>query len=148
MSQPLEAQNLLPGEDRFAVPVPEPASAGDRFLASLLDAFIGGAPAFIPVVGWIWAFLYFWTKDALPFLHGQSVGKKVIGIRVVSAETGKPIKGDYSAALTRQLSLFIPVFGFFDALMVLSSDRRRMGDKWAKTIVVKNTPLLDEEARA
>jgi uncharacterized RDD family membrane protein YckC len=113
----------------------------------LLDGIVGGVPALIPIVGWIWAIVYSFTKDALPFLNGQSVGKKAMGLRVVNVETGKPIKGDYGAAMTRQLSLFIPFFGFVDACMVLSSEGRRFGDKWAKTMVVKNTPALDQEAK-
>ena len=147
MSQPTPASSIVSAEARFPAQARELASAGERFLASFLDVIVAGVPAFIPVAGWIWAILYIWTKDALPFLGGQSVGKKVVGLRVVSLETGKPIKGDYGAAITRQLSLAIPFFGFVDACMVFSSERRRFGDKWAKTVVVKNTPTLDLEAK-
>jgi uncharacterized RDD family membrane protein YckC len=147
MSQPTPAPSIVSAESRFPAQTRELASAGERFLASFLDVIVAGVPAFIPVAGWIWAILYIWTKDALPFLGGQSVGKKVVGLRVVSLETGKPIKGDYGAAITRQLSLAIPFFGFVDACMVFSSERRRFGDKWAKTVVVKNTPTLDLEAK-
>jgi uncharacterized RDD family membrane protein YckC len=147
MSQPFQTPSVVSAESRFPAPAPEPATAGSRFLANLLDGIVGGVPALIPIVGWIWAILYSFTKDALPFLGGQSVGKKVMGLRVVNVETGKPIKGDYGTAITRQLSLFIPFFGFVDACMVFSSEGRRFGDKWAKTVVVKNTPALDQEAK-
>jgi uncharacterized RDD family membrane protein YckC len=147
MSQPLPTPGVVSAESRFPAPARELASAGQRFLASLLDVIVAGVPAFIPVVGWIWAILYIWTKDALPFLGGQSVGKKVLGVRVVNLETGKPIKGDYGAAITRQLSLAIPVFGLVDACMVFSSECRRFGDKWAGTVVVKNNPALDLMAK-
>jgi uncharacterized RDD family membrane protein YckC len=147
MSQPQEMPNIVSAESRFPSPANEPASAGQRFLACLLDGIIAGVPAFIPVVGWIWAILYIWTKDALPFLGGQSVGKRVLGLRVINLESGKPIKGDFGAAIVRQLSLFIPFFGFVDACMVFSSDGRRFGDKWAKTLVVKNNPALDLAAK-
>ena len=147
MSQPLPTSSVVTAESRFPAPARELATAGERFLANLLDAFVALVPAFIPIAGWIWAILYMWTKDALPFLGGQSVGKKALRIRVVNLETGKPIKGDYGAALVRQLSLAIPFFGFFDACMVFSAERRRFGDKWAKTVVVKNNPSLDLEAK-
>ena len=147
MSQPLPTPSIVSAESRFPAPARELASPGQRFLASLLDGIVAGVPAFIPIAGWIWAILYIWTKDALPFLGGQSVGKKVLGLRVVNLETGKPIKGDYGAALTRQLSLAIPFFGLVDACMVFSSEGRRFGDKWAKTVVVKNNPALDLEAK-
>jgi uncharacterized RDD family membrane protein YckC len=150
MSQPVQAPSLVSAEERFAASVPshELASAGDRLLASLLDGFVAGIPILIPILGWIWAFVYTWTKDALPFLGGQSLGKRAMGIRVVNVNTGKPIKNDYGAAIIRQLSLMIPLFGIVDVCMVLSSERRRFGDKWAKTIVVKNNPALDAEAKS
>jgi len=147
MSQPQETPNIVSAESRFPAPANELASAGQRFLASFLDVIVAGVPAFIPIAGWIWAILYTWTKDALPFLGGQSVGKKVLGLRVINLETGKPIKGDYGAAIVRQLSLVIPFFGFVDACMVFSSERRRFGDKWAKTVVVRNNPALDLVAK-
>jgi len=147
MSQPLSTPNVVSAESRFPAPAHAPATAGQRFLACLLDGIVAGVPAFIPVIGWIWAILYIWTKDALPFLGGQSIGKKVVGLRVIHLETGKPIKGDYGAAITRQLSLAIPFFGFVDACMVFSSESRRFGDKWAGTIVVKNSPALDLQAK-
>jgi uncharacterized RDD family membrane protein YckC len=147
MSQPLQTPSVVSAESRFPAPASEPATAGARFLASCLDVIVAGVPAFIPIAGWIWAILYIWTKDALPFLGGQSVGKKVLGLRVINLETGKPIKGDYGAAITRQLSLAIPVFGIVDACMVFSAEGRRFGDKWAKTVVVKNNPALDLQAK-
>ncbi|HEX4963223.1 MAG TPA: RDD family protein [Thermoanaerobaculia bacterium] len=148
MSQPLPMPTVVSDASRFPAPARELASAGQRFLASFLDGIVAGVPAVIPIAGWIWAVLYIWTKDALPFLGGQSVGKKVLGLRVVNLETGKPIKGDYGAAITRQLSLAIPLFNIVDACMVFSAERRRFGDKWAKTVVVKNNPALDQEAKA
>lgn len=147
MSQPFQTPSVVSAESRFPAPAPEPATAGVRFLAHLIDGVVGGVPALIPVVGWIWAILYTFTKDALPFLGGQSIGKKAMGIRVVSQETGRPIKGDYGAAITRQISLFIPFFNLVDACMVFSADGRRFGDKWAKTVVVKSSSALDQEAK-
>jgi uncharacterized RDD family membrane protein YckC len=147
MSQPIPASNLYSMEARQPAPDSDLASAGQRFLAKFLDGFVIVIPALVPVLGWIWAILYMCTKDALPFLGGQSIGKRIMGIRVINIETGRPIKGDFGTAITRQVSLLIPVFGFVDACMVLSSDRRRFGDKWAKTVVVKNTPALDAEAK-
>ena len=149
MSQPLQEPSVISAESRFPAPAsaPELASAGARFLANVIDGFVAGVPGLIPFIGWAWMIVYTFGKDALPFLGGQSIGKKAMGLRVVNVDTGKPIKGDYGAAFTRQISLLIPFFGFVDAAMVLSSDRRRFGDKWAKTIVVKNSSDLDAEAK-
>jgi uncharacterized RDD family membrane protein YckC len=59
-----------------------------------------------------------------------------MGIRAVREATGEPITGDYVASVLRQLSLCIPFFNVVDALMVFSVNRRRFGDRWARTIVV------------
>jgi len=148
MSQPMQASNLVSLEARQPAPERELASAGQRLGAVILDSFVAGIPALVPILGWIWLVVYVCTKDALPFFGGQSLGKKILGIRVINVETGKPIKGDWGAAIIRQLSLMIPFFGFVDACMVLSAERRRFGDQWAKTVVVKNTETLDAEAKA
>lgn len=95
----------------------------------------------LAMVGYIIAIAYLLTKDALPemggFLGGQSVGKKLMGIKAIKEDTGGSLVGDYGTAITRQVPLLIPLFGLIDALMVFSDDRKRFGDKWAKTIVVK-----------
>ncbi|GAB4014594.1 hypothetical protein GCM10028808_37510 [Spirosoma migulaei] len=93
------------------------------------------------MVGYAIAIAYMLTKDALPetggFLGGQSIGKKLMGIKAIKEDTGASLVGDYGTAITRQVSLMIPFFGFVDALMVFSDEGKRFGDKWAKTIVVK-----------
>jgi uncharacterized RDD family membrane protein YckC len=116
----------------------ELASAGDRFVAALIDGLLCGLVSFIPVLGMIASIGYSLTKDALPFLDGQSIGKKAMKIRVLDAATGAPITNKYDKAAIRALSLIIPIFGFVDALMVLiDAERKRFGDKWANTVVVK-----------
>jgi uncharacterized RDD family membrane protein YckC len=58
-------------------------------------------------------------------------------IKVVKEDTGDMITSDWGTAIIRSVSLIIPLFNIVDALMVFSSDRRRFGDKWAKTVVVQ-----------
>ena len=93
------------------------------------------------MIGYFIAIAYLLTKDALPetagFLGGQSVGKKLMGIKAIKEDSGASLAGDYGTAITRQIPLLIPLFGLVDALMVFSDDRKRFGDKWAKTIVIK-----------
>ena len=115
-----------------------PASAGDRFLARLIDGFaVSLISIIIPFIGGIAGLVYLFTMDALPFLNGQSIGKKVMKIRVVDAATERPITEDYSKSALRYVSLIIPFFNIIDAFMVLSDDGRRFGDKWADTKVMK-----------
>ena len=125
------------------------ASPLQRFIAVFIDGLVGNIPFWLffavssslAMVGYAIAIGYFLTKDALPevggFLGGQSIGKKLMGIKAIKEDTGGSLLGDYGTAITRQVSLLIPFFGFVDALMVFSDDRKRFGDKWAKTIVVK-----------
>jgi uncharacterized RDD family membrane protein YckC len=115
----------------------ELATAGDRFIAALIDGIIAGVCNIVPFIGWLVGIAYMLTRDALPFLNGQSLGKKVMKIRAVEEATGEPITNKWDKAIIRTISLYIPIFGIVDAFMVLSADRKRFGDKWANTIVVK-----------
>ncbi|GAB2540832.1 RDD family protein [Spirosoma aerophilum] len=125
------------------------ASPLQRFIALFIDGLVSYIPFWLllfvssslAMVGYIIAIGYLLTKDALPetggFLGGQSIGKKLMGIKAIKEETGGSLVGDYGTAITRQVPLLIPLFGIVDALMVFSDDRKRFGDKWAKTIVIK-----------
>ncbi|GAB3957990.1 hypothetical protein GCM10028805_51740 [Spirosoma harenae] len=125
------------------------ATPVQRFIAAFIDGLVSYIPLIILgyvssglyMIGTLLAIAYALTKDALPetggFLGGQSIGKKLMGIKVIKEDTGASIVGDYGTAITRQVSLMIPLFGLVDALMVFSDEGKRFGDKWAKTIVVK-----------
>jgi uncharacterized RDD family membrane protein YckC len=115
----------------------ELASAGDRFVAALIDGILISVTYIIPFIGWLIGLAYQLTKDALPFLDGQSLGKKVMKLRVLDSDTHEPITEKYDKAVIRAVSLIIPIFGIVDAFMVLTDERLRFGDKWAKTYVVK-----------
>ncbi len=114
------------------------ASPTDRILAGLIDWLIivlVSVTGFGAVIG----LAYLLTKESLPIFNGQSIGKKILRIQVVDNDTYIPIKNIYEKSLIRNISLLIPVFQFIDALMIFSSDRKRFGDQWANTIVIKET---------
>jgi len=113
------------------------ASLGNRILAVLIDGLIASACYIIPVVGALVGLAYILTRDALPFLEGQSIGKKAMKLRAVSAETGKPLTNDWGPSVIRNVVLYIPFFAIVE-LIVLSNnkDGQRLGDQWAKTKVV------------
>lgn len=121
------------------------ASAGERFLAALIDGIICSIAQFILItisssflpLAYLVSIGYLLTKDSLPFLEGQSIGKKVMKIKVIKDATGQSILNDWGSGVIRGLSLLIPLFNFVDALMVLSSESKRFGDKWAGTTVIK-----------
>lgn len=120
-----------------------------RFLAYLIDGLVAYIPMIVlglisyrlAFLGYIAAIAYIFVRDALPatggYLGGQSIGKKLMNIKVIKEATGESLVGDYGTAIVRQIPQLIPLFNIVDAVMVFSDDRLRFGDKWAKTIVVK-----------
>lgn len=131
---------------------------GQRFVALFIDALIAmplAIMAVIPFLGIIGAplfCLYLISRDAL--LGGQSVGKRVMGLKVVKSN-GQPFTwGDsvqrniiYFAAL----ALIIPwagiilhkliafPLGIVELILILSNGQR-MGDRMANTYVVRADP--------
>ena len=112
------------------------ASDGNRILAYIIDALITGAFSIVPIVGWIVGLAYMLMRDALPFLDGQSIGKKAMGIRAVTSD-GQSLNGNYGPALIRNIVLFIPFFPLVELIVMLTNPNKlRLGDQWAKTKVV------------
>ena len=124
--------------DQPTSPELKTASDGNRIIAYLIDAVIVGAVSFIPILGWIAGIAYLITRDALPFLDGQSIGKKAMKLRAVSSETGEPLTGNYGPSIVRNIVLFIPFFPLVELIVMLTNDnKQRLGDQWGKTKVVQ-----------
>ena len=112
------------------------ASVGSRIAGYLIDLVIIVVVSFIPVAGWIAAPASMLTRDALPFLDGQSIGKKLVGIRAVDKH-GAALTNKWEPALIRNVVLFIPLFPFVELIVLLTNkDILRLGDQWAHTRVV------------
>lgn len=134
------------------------ASFNTRATAALLDVVmalgiaIGLAvllPGFADRLAWLTGGAYLVTRDSLPFLGGQSVGKKAMKLRVVTLD-GKSLIGNWEAALIRNGVLVIPLFAFVELFILLTREDkpergRRLGDEWAKTrvIVEETRPDMD-----
>lgn len=117
------------------------ANLGDRFLGLLIDGIVFMAIYYTLdlFLGWIISYFlasfYYLLRDALPFLEGQSVGKKVMKTRAVKEDSGAPLTNDYVTSIMRNIPLFIIVV---DAIFIFIGDeRKRLGDKIGKTIVIK-----------
>jgi uncharacterized RDD family membrane protein YckC len=81
----------------------------------------------------LWVFpciLYFLFSDALP--KGQSIGKKILKISVVDFNSRIP-SGLFQSFIRNVVLLFL---GFIDVFFIFSSNRRRLGDLAAGTIVI------------
>jgi len=120
---------------------PVQASIGDRLLGGIIDWLVIFAISYLlNNLGWTLSYIvsgaYLLVRDALPFLEGQSIGKKVMKTRSVYEDSGAPITNDYKTSFLRNILLFIPLVGLVDALFIFGGERKRLGDKIGKTIVV------------
>jgi uncharacterized RDD family membrane protein YckC len=121
------------------------ASLPQRLAAQFLDGLVAAAPpvaAFLLtfvlhglgivliVLTCIFAFLYTLLADGLE--GGQSYGKRMVGIRVVSMQTGAPCS--FGQSFVRNLLLMI--LGPIDWIFIFGQRRQRLGDKAAGTIVI------------
>ena len=120
------------------------ASLGDRFLGVLIDWLVFMALYYVldMVIGWGLSYaiagIYFLIRDALPFLDGQSIGKKVMKTRAIKEDSGAPLTNDYAASVVRNIPAVVPVLSLVDAIFIFMGDeRKRLGDKMGKTIVIK-----------
>ena len=91
---------------------------------------------------------YMLTRDSLPFLDGQSVGKKAVGTRAETLD-GASLSGNWQPGLIRNAVLLIPLFAIVELVVLVTREDkpeagRRLGDEWAKTRVVKVTPKAAE----
>lgn len=144
-----------------------PASIGDRILAFLIDLVIMGAWLILGsllfstylttvVENTSVLFAIYMLVIALPvmsysllseiFMNGQSVGKRVLGLRVVRLNGTSASVGDYFLRwLLRMLDIWI-FSGLVGLITMAIYQGQRLGDRAAKTAVVKLRPpvRLDE----
>jgi uncharacterized RDD family membrane protein YckC len=127
--------------------LPVPADWQHRGIAFLIDMFLyallhfGGPALGFGILGGFLGVLYVTFRDGL--FGGQSIGKKILGIRVVHMD-GRPIS--YIDSSFRNV-LFI-IYLLIPAAIVIESvaayrhpERRRLGDRIAKTCVVQKEPV-------
>lgn len=125
-------------------PILQEASFGQRVNATLIDIAVGMALSFVPLIGPLIALAYVALRDSLPFLEGQSIGKKVINLRAVT-ESGKPLTGNYNEGVIRNIVLIIPFFPLVELFILWTKNGKsepllRLGDEWAKTRVITTQP--------
>jgi len=131
----------LPERPRDATHL-EDAGLALRFVAVLLDSILVFLPLAIVIEllnggGWILLALFFGYYIVCETLTGMTLGKRMVGIRVV-ADDGEHV--GLNAAVIRNLLRLIDGLFFYlvGALFAVSSERgRRLGDHIAGTIVVR-----------
>lgn len=136
------------------------APFNSRVVAVVIDSLVATGvtiscmmllPGLLDWIGQLSGIGYFITRDSLPFLGGQSVGKKAQKLKVTTLE-GASLVGNWNAALIRNGVLCIPFMALVELYILLTrentADRgRRLGDEWAKTkVIVDVKPVEPEEA--
>ncbi len=141
-AEPKSEPAKLDSDEEEEGPKPGTDAAFDtRVIAAIIDAFVAAAVYMvIPRIGWLVWIAYFLTRDALPFLEGQSIGKKIMKLKAVTLE-GKSLSGDWQSSIVRNIPLAIPFFGLVELFILFtrkdgSGPLRRLGDEWAKTKVI------------
>jgi uncharacterized RDD family membrane protein YckC len=145
----------------------EAAGRGTRLVGVILDGIIAGALVYVPLaigvatsgrplmvnahvngqaiagaglwlallgfVAWVWLTILFVSRN------GQSIAKKLLGIKVVRSDGSKASLGRIFLLrnVVNTLLGIIPLYGFVDALLIFGEARQCVHDKIADTIVIK-----------
>ena len=118
-------------DDRNNEKVYEPADLLSRLVAHIIDDIIIAIGSMLIIPG----LLYFLLKDDMN--DGRSIGKGLMGLRVVNYKTGNEC--NFTESALRNLVWWIPVINLVEFLVViLDAEGRRMGDDLAGTIVVND----------
>ncbi len=133
------------------------ATRGSRLGASLLDGLIFGigvgllAVFMIPLlprsIAWIVLAAAALTLVAWNLIllhrHGQSLGKRLVGVRIVRRDGSRASLGRIvglriiPVAILRYVPIIGPILGLTDALLIFRDSRRCLHDDIADTAVVK-----------
>lgn len=109
-------------------------------VASVISFTIGQISTVLGILLSLVGYAYFVLRDVLPFLDGQSIGKKLLGLRAVTTQ-GESLSGNWSPGLIRNVVLLIPFFLLVELIILFTKQDApegllRLGDQWAGTKVV------------
>lgn len=135
------------------------ASIGDRVLAQIIDMLIlfgygfamifvvlflgdtfSGSPIYFPTATFIILYLPFFFYDLLCeiFLNGQSMGKKILKIKVVKVDGSQPGIGNYFLRwLLKPIDVFFTYGSVGIITMLINGKGQRLGDLAGNTTVIK-----------
>jgi uncharacterized RDD family membrane protein YckC len=134
-----------------------PADRGTRLVAAILDGLIFGAMVYLPLIvagglvgkrgmsggalliGFVGLVVWAWLTIKFVNANGQSIAKKMLGIKVVRKD-GSPVSLGrifWLRNVVNALLGIIPLYGIIDALLIFGEPRQCIHDKLADTIVIK-----------
>lgn len=139
----------------------EPAARLTRLGAAILDGFILVGMVYLPLmlgvtlmqdqgtfnvlfaipmaVGFAGCIAWIWLNVLYVSRNGQSIAKKMLGIKVVRSDGSRVTLGRifWLRNVVNGILNFIPLYGFIDSLFIFNEQRQCLHDKLADTIVVK-----------
>ncbi|MBK3519784.1 RDD family protein [Carboxylicivirga marina] len=107
----------------------------ERLLAGIIDVSIVLGLSLFPRIGWIFGLIYFLFKDSLPFLKGQSFGRRLFKIKVVSNADDQSLVTTPDKALIRQIVFLVPLLNLVEIFYFLFK-KERLGAIWTSTKVI------------
>jgi len=116
-------------ESLLQAPLPE------RILAAIIDLAIVAGLCLFPRIGWIFGIFYFLLRDSLSILKGQSFGKKLMKIQVITLPDQETLVKYPQKSLIRGIIFLIPILNLVD-IWFLFATGIRLADRWAQTAVV------------
>jgi len=126
--------------DAFAKPGPNKRVCGylvDMALAGIVSLVIAATLGKIPQ--FFFFLFYFLARDSF---DGQSLGKRIVGMKVVNLENAPSTPGQ---GLLRNLIIILPLFPIIEYFVLLKNqDGQRLGDKLAKTKVHDLNPEIKD----
>jgi len=117
----------------------------ERIIAALIDIIIAIGLGFFPKIGWMIGIIYHLTRDSMPFLNGQSFGKHLMQIKVITLPQKKSLTKYPEKSIIRGLVMLIPILNLIDLWYFISAGYR-LADKWTETTVIRYTK--DDESES
>lgn len=116
----------------------QPARLWKRAIAGIIDCLLASVLSLIPLVGFLLGLIYIFLRDGFIFTDTRgSLGKSLMNLRIVD-DNGKEIT-QWTPMLKRNVTMILPIISLVDIIVPLfDKQRRRFGDRWAKTFVVEN----------
>jgi uncharacterized RDD family membrane protein YckC len=94
---------------------------------------VGGMLSLVGFIAWIWLTILFVSRN------GQSIGKKMLGIKVVRSDGSPASLGRifWLRNVVNTVLAMVPFYGLVDALLIFGDAQQCVHDKIADTIVIK-----------
>ena len=116
----------------------------ERILAAVIDIAIVFGLCLFPRIGWIFGLFYFLMRDSISIFKGQSFGKKLMRIKVLTLPEQEPLVNYPEKSALRGIVALVPGLNLID-LWYLITVGYRLADKWAQTAVV---PYFDSDSES